>query len=212
MERRRWKERGWFNLGLRRKRMRKFLLGLVVGVAIVPAGVWGYFRFGHPPVAVADAPLPFEKQIVKVPLHARIDREMPQKAPFVATGADLIAGAQIYRQQCAACHGLPNRGSDFAAHMYPDAPPLFKWHRVGVIGVSDDPAGETYWKVANGIRLTGMPSFDKVLNERQMWQVTLLLKNANTTLPDEAVKMLNQPLETAATPATPAPPKAGEKK
>jgi len=27
-----------------------------------------------------------------------------------------------------------------------------------VVGVSDDEPGETYWKVANGIRLTGMPA------------------------------------------------------
>lgn len=187
--------------------MKKFLLGLVVGLLIIPGVVWGYFQFGHPPVAVADPPLPFEKQIVRVPLHARIDREAPQKPSFGWTDNDLIAGAQVYRQQCAACHGLPGRDSDFAAHMYPEAPQLFKWHRVGVIGVSDDPAGETYWKIANGIRLTGMPSFDKVLSDRQMWQVTLLLKNANTTLPDDAVKLLNQPLQAAATaPATPAQP------
>jgi hypothetical protein len=36
--------------------------------------------------------------------------------------------------------------------MYPQPPELFKGK-----GVTDDPAGETYWKVANGIRLTGMP-------------------------------------------------------
>jgi mono/diheme cytochrome c family protein len=173
----------------------KFLLGLVLGLLIVPAAVWGYFRFGHPPVAVADRPFPFEKEIVKIPLHARIDRDMPRKAPIAATYANVTAGAKIYREQCASCHGLPGRNSDFAAHMYPRAPQLFVWHRVGVIGVSDDPAGETYWKVANGIRLTGMPSFDKVLSETQMWQVTLLLKNANETLPNEAVQLLDQPLE-----------------
>lgn len=181
--------------------MTKFLVGLVAGLVIVPAVVWGYFRLGHPPVAVADAPLPFEKQIVKVPLHARIDREMPTKPPFGWTDDDLVAGAQVYRQQCAACHGLPGRKSDFAAHMYPDAPQLFVWHRAGVIGVSDDPAGETYWKIANGIRLTGMPSFDKVLNETQMWQVSELLKNANQTLPGAAVQVLEAPLVEEGLPA-----------
>jgi mono/diheme cytochrome c family protein len=173
--------------------MMKFLLGLLIGLLILPAAGWVYLRFGNPPVAVADHPFPFEKQIVKAPLRARIDRQMPGKAPFTMSGDDLVAGAQIYREQCAFCHGLPGRKSGIAAHMYPHAPQLFVWHREGVIGVSDDPAGETYWKVANGIRLTGMPSFDKVLSERQMWQVTLLLKNANTTLPDEAVKVLKQP-------------------
>ena len=55
--------------------------------------------------------------------------------------------------------------------------------------MSDDPVGETYWKVANGIRLTGMPSFDKVLNETQMWQVSLLLANADK-LPDSVKQAL----------------------
>jgi hypothetical protein len=50
-------------------------------------------------------------------------------------------------------------------------------------GVTDDPVGETYWKVKNGIRLTGMPSFDGALSDTAMWQVSLLLLQANQ-LPD----------------------------
>jgi mono/diheme cytochrome c family protein len=46
-------------------------------------------------------------------------------------------------------------------------------------GVTDDSPGETYWKVANGIRLTGMPGFSQSLSETQMWQISLLLANAD---------------------------------
>ena len=184
--------------------MKRFLLGLILGLLIVPAVAWGYLRFGHPPVAVADPPFPFEKQIVKAPLRARIDSEMPASAPIGATPENLIAGAQIYREQCAACHGLPGHESSFGGHMYPHAPQLFHSHRSGVVGVSDDPVGETYWKVANGIRLTGMPSFDKVLGPTPMWQVSLLLKNANQTLPGTAVQMLQAPLDFDAPAAAPA--------
>jgi hypothetical protein len=56
--------------------------------------------------------------------------------------------------------------------------------------VSDDPPGETYWKVANGIRLTGMPSYKGVLTETGMWQVSLLLANADKPLPEAAVAIL----------------------
>ncbi len=49
--------------------------------------------------------------------------------------------------------------------------------------MSDDEAGETYWKVANGIRLSGMPAYSHVLTDAQMWQVSLLLKNADKELP-----------------------------
>ena len=73
-----------------------------------------------------------------------------------------------------------------------------------VVGVSDDQPGETYWKVANGIRLTGMPRYKELLTETQMWQVSLLLANADKPLPPAAVAILKG--ETAALkPATAAP-------
>jgi mono/diheme cytochrome c family protein len=61
--------------------------------------------------------------------------------------------------------------------------------------VSDDPVGETEWTAANGIRLTGMPSFEKVLNPTQIWQVSLLLKQAAGPLPPEVMRVIQQPLE-----------------
>jgi hypothetical protein len=88
--------------------------------------------------------------------------------------------------------------------MYPKAPALWEKHRTGsVVGVSDDPPGETYWKVSNGIRLTGMPSFDKVLTETEMWQVTLLLANADKPLPPAALEILRGEPTPAATIASP---------
>jgi mono/diheme cytochrome c family protein len=75
--------------------------------------------------------------------------------------------------------------------MFPDAPPLWEKHSSNaVVGVSDDPPGETYWKVANGIRLTGMPAFKGVLTETKLWQVSLLLANADKPLPPAAVEIL----------------------
>jgi mono/diheme cytochrome c family protein len=60
--------------------------------------------------------------------------------------------------------------------------------------VTDDEPGETYWKVANGIRLTGMPSYDKHLSTDQMWQVSLLLANADK-LPGSVMAILANPVE-----------------
>ncbi len=174
----------------------KFIYGLVLGLLIIPVGAFFYLRFGHPPVVVADPPFPMEKTIVQIPLGARKHREMPQSAPIEASETNLAAGAQIYRQECAACHGLYGRPSSFGGHMYPKAPQLWAPHgHSGVVGVSDDPVGETEWTAANGIRLTGMPSFEKVLNPTQIWQVSLLLKQAAGPLPPEVMKVIQQPLE-----------------
>ena len=60
-------------------------------------------------------------------------------------------------------------------------------------GVTDDPAGVTYWKVANGIRLTGKPGFGNSLSKEQMWQVSLLLANSDK-LPAAVLAAWREPL------------------
>jgi mono/diheme cytochrome c family protein len=164
----------------------KTFLAFLLGLAIIPLAVLLYFKARSPPVAVADKPFPFEAQIVKVPLSARIDREMPASAPIPATPENLNAGAQLYQDKCEFCHGTADSPSSTGDSMYPAAPQLWARHKNGVVGVSDDPVGETYWKVKNGIRLTGMPSYEKILSDTQIWQVSLLLSVADKPLPAEA--------------------------
>jgi mono/diheme cytochrome c family protein len=172
----------------------RFLVGLLIGLLVFPICIAVYLKAGHPPVATSDPPLPFEAAIVNMPLHARIDREMVAKPPVEASPTNLEIGAHIYRRQCAVCHGLYGLPVSFAKGMFPGAPQLWEPHGNGVVGVSDDPAGETYWKVANGIRLSGMPAFDHVLNQTEMWQVSQLLANANKPLPPAVLTLLRQPM------------------
>src|SRR5690348_12128202 len=162
--------------------MRGFLLGLILGFAAFPAAAYFYFKNGHPPVAVADQPFPLERQIVRIPLEARIETQVQQISPIDTSPANLAAGAWIYREHCVMCHGSSGHPSELAQYMYPHAPQLWERQRNGAVGVSDDPPGETYWKIANGIRLTGMPAFGKLLNSTQIWQVTLLLSQADRPL------------------------------
>jgi thiosulfate dehydrogenase len=155
--------------------MRKFLTGLVVGLVAVPLCVFLYFATGSAPVATSAPPMPFEKLMAKMAQHARMDKEMPKSVPIAADEAAYTAGAQVYKENCAVCHGLPAQPQTaIAKGMFPKPPKLMEG-----TGVSDDPAGETYWKVANGIRLTGMPGFDKTLSITQMWQVSVLLANSD---------------------------------
>ena len=175
--------------------MRSFLGGLLIGLLVVPICIAVYLKFGSPPVSTSDAPLPFEDYIVHIPLHARIDRELVKTPPVEASATNLAIGAHIYRKQCAACHGLYGLPASFAKGMFPEAPQLWEPHGNGVVGVSDDPPGETYWKVSNGIRLSGMPAFKKILNETEMWQVSQLLANADKPLPPDVMTLLKEPLD-----------------
>ncbi len=164
--------------------MKILFLGLVLGVAAVFAGAYFYFSLGYAPVATSAPPMPFEEKMANMALHARITKEAPSSAPVPADEANLTAGALIYREHCAVCHGSSGRPETAAAKgMFPKPPQFFQGH-----GVTDDPVGETYWKAKNGIRLTGMPAYGSSLSEQQLWQVSLLLAHADK-LPPGAEKV-----------------------
>src|ERR1700694_4600608 len=140
--------------------MGRILLGILLGIILVPLAAMVYFKTGNVPVAVNDKPFPQEGLVTSAPLNARIDREAVKNPPIPVNEENLVAGAHTYSDQCAVCHGFHSKPSRFGTHMFPSAPPLWEKHRNNdVVGVSDDPPGETYWKVANGIRLTGMPAY-----------------------------------------------------
>src|SRR3954469_21823959 len=101
--------------------MGKFLLGLIVGFVIVAVFGLGYFYFGYAPAATAAAPMPFEKRAAKWALNVRIKKEMPNGAAIPASESNLLSGAEMYKRDCAVCHGLPGEAkvSNVAAGMYP---------------------------------------------------------------------------------------------
>jgi len=175
--------------------MKGFVLGVIVTVLVGVGGVFFYFSSGMAPAATSAPPMPFEKTLAGMALHARINREMPKQSPLPVNEANLLAGAAIYQQNCAVCHGLPGtEQTAIAKGEFPTPPHLLRGK-----GVTDDEPGETYWKVANGIRLTGMPGFSKFLTTDQMWQVSLLMANADK-LPASVTAALAPPASGPAKP------------
>jgi len=178
----------------------KFLVGLLLGLLIVPFGLYLYLTGGSAPVAASDSDMPFENYFAHKALDARIAKDMPKTVPVASTEANYLAGADLYKQHCAVCHGLPlSPKTAIATGMYPHPPVLLEGK-----GVTDDEPGESYWKIFNGIRLSGMPGFSKSLTETQMWQIALLIANADK-LPASAKAALVAPLAPSA-PAANAPP------
>jgi len=170
--------------------MKSFITGLIVGLLVIPVAGYFYVRSGRMPVATSAPPLPLERYIAHTALHARLAKEAPKTVPMQATEDNLMAGADVYRNNCSGCHGLPARPSSTAADsFFPKPPQLFSNDDM----VTDDPPGVTYWKVKNGIRLTAMPAFSSSLNSNQMWQVSLLLAQADK-LPAAVQQKLAQPI------------------
>jgi mono/diheme cytochrome c family protein len=170
------------------------IVSFVAGLLLFPLAIYLYFAFGRPPVAAGDKPFPFEERIVDVPLEKRIQRELPGTPPIPASDENLNAGAGIYEDKCESCHGTADEPSGIGKNMFPQAPQFWRKHPSGEMSVGSDPVGETYWKVKNGIRLTGMPAYGKALSETQLWQVSLLLSMADMDmrLPAEAARTVGR--------------------
>lgn len=161
------------------------VIGFALAIALSVSCVFVYFSAGIAPVATADPPMPFEKKLANMALDAHIEKQHIPPSPVSADEPNFLAGAAAYKQQCACCHGLPGQHPvDYATTMFPKPPQLFHGK-----GVTDDPASETYWKAANGIRLSGMPSFKNRLTDTQLWQVSQLLAHANE-IPESVKRIL----------------------
>src|SRR5258708_8916242 len=153
--------------------LKGLILGILLGLLVVAGCVYLYFSSGRGPVATSAPPIPFERALARIGLHAYLDK-LPHPAPAVpADEANMISGAKVFKEQCSTCHGLPNEPkSALAQGMFPAPPQLFHG-----TGVTDDDPWESYWKVENRIRLSGMPGVKGQLTEVQIWQVSLLVKN-----------------------------------
>jgi thiosulfate dehydrogenase len=177
--------------------LKGFILGVVVTLIVIAVGAYVYFSGGYAPVATAANAMPFEKKLAGMALHARMEREVPKTVPVQPSEAVYTAAAHDYVEHCAVCHGVPGKPQTaIAKGEFPKPPQLFHGK-----GVTDDPPNETYWIIANGIRLTGMPAFNNSLSETEMWQIALLLANADK-LPPSATSVLSGPPETNAASAS----------
>jgi thiosulfate dehydrogenase len=163
-----------------------FLIGLIFGCILAPLAGLLYLRFGYVPVAVNGPVIPFEDLLAGTAVQARIAREAPTKAAIPPSEENIVAGAKIYRDRCVECHGLPGSTPTAAAKgMYPPPPQFFEQKVMG-----NEPVGQDYWIVSNGIRLTGMPGYKDSLMDQQLWQVAQFLVHRDQ-LPADASAALS---------------------
>jgi mono/diheme cytochrome c family protein len=157
-----------------------FVLGLVFGIAALFAGGYVFVRGGGVSMAVSARPLPLEKRVAHMALRASIGPAAARSNPLPLNEQNLLEGAMTYADHCTVCHCAPDKPrTAISKGLFPDPPGLFERKEM----VTDDPDGTIYWKVSNGIRLSGMPGFEKTLSEQQRWQVTMLCKHADRISP-----------------------------
>ncbi len=95
------------------------------------------------------------------------------KNPVPNTNEALETGAAYFRQYCQACHGADGHrtGVLFADTMSPPVPDLASED------VQDYTDGQLKWVIQNGIRFTGMPGWEGILKDEEMWYMVRYIRN-----------------------------------
>ena len=150
--------------------MRNFILGIAVTLLLLLLGGLAIATLGFLPTNADSVPPKMERHIAMSAMDASMERHAPRLSnPVPPTDENLIDGMKIYTMNCAGCHGnLDNKPSAFGASFYPPVPQL-------IIHPMDDPEWHIYYAVRTGVRYTGMPAWNKVLSEQDMWKVTAFL-------------------------------------
>jgi thiosulfate dehydrogenase len=152
--------------------MRNFVLGVVITLLVLILGGLGFALLGYLPTNADATPPRAEMRIAMTAVDASMDRHAPRvNAPLPPTDENLIDGMKIYGMNCAVCHGtLDNKRSPLEHAFYPPVPQI-------ILAPLDDPEWHIYYAVRTGIRYTGMPAWNKALDEQDMWKVTAFLSH-----------------------------------
>ncbi len=163
--------------------MKSFLLGILFTLIAIIAGGWFALKQGYIDFAADQKQSLIEAKLAMVAVDASTDRRAPErKNPIPPTEENIAAGAKLYLDHCAGCHGVPsNPDSQFARSFYPAVPGFFH-------DAPDMSESANFYIIRHGVRWTGMPAWGNTLNEEQTWQVVTFLSNIEK-LPPAAQKV-----------------------
>jgi mono/diheme cytochrome c family protein len=167
--------------------MRSFLLGVVFTIVVIIAAGIFIAKRGYIDLAADNPPSNLETHFAMSAVDASRERHAPEvKNPIPSTEENVVAGAQLYLNNCAGCHGEPsNTNSQFGRSFNPPVPQFFK-------DSPDMPEHQNFYIIQHGTRWTGMPSWKNTLTTAQTWQIVTFLSKIDK-LPPAALKVFEPP-------------------
>jgi thiosulfate dehydrogenase len=159
--------------------MRGFLAGVVVTLAVIVVGVFLVAQFGLYPVGADNPPGPVETRLAMRAMDVYADKHKPAgDSPVAPTSANLVQGAKSYEEHCAMCHGgAKAKISPMEKKFNPPVPQL-------IDKVPDDEPAWLFWVTKHGVRMTGMPTWDGVLSDDEIWKIAAFIKQSDHLPPD----------------------------
>ena len=104
-------------------------------------------------------------------------------APASFTEDQVRAGFRHYKETCVYCHGGPGKDpGDIGKGLNPEPPYL-------VDTAGGWKANELFWIVKNGVRMTGMPAFEQVFKDDDIWGIVAFVQKLPGMKDEDYAKM-----------------------
>jgi mono/diheme cytochrome c family protein len=154
--------------------MKGFVFGIFTMILIFALGLLFAYT-GFIDMRADNPPSKIEASVAGHAMDANVARTAPKLTnPVAANDANLAAGAHLYHDHCAHCHGDPvNPKGPLAESLNPPAPQF-------MTDAADMPESQNFYIVQHGIRWTGMPGMKTTLSEQQTWELVTFLSHMNT--------------------------------
>jgi len=159
--------------------MRGFIAGVLVTLVALASGAFAVSYLGLYPIGADNAPGPLEHALASRALDEYADKHKPVgDNPIQATSENLMDGAKEYEEHCAFCHGgAKAKNSPMRNKLNPPAPQL-------IDSIPDDDDAWLFWVSKHGVRMSGMPTWDAILSDDEMWKIIAFIKHSDKLPPE----------------------------
>lgn len=172
------------------------VLGVLVLLVVGAVALAAWLYSGSYDISALGEPTPVVDRVADIAKRQSVRAHAQHiDAPPLADPILVEDGARHYRDLCAQCHGAPGvEAHPFATAMHPAPPDLVK-----------EPGGWTpsqlFWITRNGLRMTGMPAYQRSLVDGEIWAVVAFLDQLPTMGAAKYQALITPPAPPAAEPA-----------
>jgi thiosulfate dehydrogenase len=148
------------------------LLAIVLGALLIS-------HLGLYPIGADNPPSSIERTLAGRAMDVYAEKHKPAgENPVQLTPAALTEGATEYEEHCAFCHGgAKAKISPMQNKFNPPVPQLIN-------RIPHDDDAWLFWVTKHGVRMTGMPSWDGVMSDDEMWKVIAFIKHSDKLPPE----------------------------
>jgi mono/diheme cytochrome c family protein len=159
--------------------MKAFLAGIIATLLASAVAVYAIAHLGLYPIGADNPPGGLERALASRAMDVYASKHKPEgNNPTAITAENLTEGAKEYEEHCAFCHGgAKAKVSPMQNKFNPPAPQL-------IDRIPHDDDAWLFWVTKHGVRMTGMPSWDGVMSDEEMWKVIAFIKHSDKLPPE----------------------------